>query len=48
MQNTVICPVCLNEITAYSTGVMTVQVAHHFRNDGALCPGSGQTRSRAT
>lgn len=42
-----ICVVCFNQVAAWQTGVMTIQIAHHQRNDGGLCPGSGQVRSTA-
>jgi hypothetical protein len=44
---TITCPHCLNRVSAYRVGVMTVKVAHHHLNNGGLCPGSEQMRSLA-
>lgn len=45
--NTQTCRVCFQQVNAWRVGVMTVQIQHHYRNDGGLCPGSGEIRSEA-
>ena len=41
------CPHCLQQVTAYRMGQMTVKVGHHYLNNGGLCPGSDSVRSEA-
>ena len=41
------CPHCLNQVTAYQMGQMTYKIAHHYLNNGGLCPGSDTVRSTA-
>jgi hypothetical protein len=44
---TTTCHVCHNQVSAWSMGQMTYKIAHHYRNDGGLCPGSDTVRSTA-
>ena len=44
--STIVCNTCGNVVQTWQTGVVTVQVRQHYRNDGSTCPGSNEQRTQ--
>ena len=44
--NSIVCSYCKNVVQTWGVGQMTVQTKQHYLNDGALCPGSNEQRTK--